>query len=268
MISYAQNGEDVLLNRAFRGRATGFYVDVGANDPVVHSVTKHFYDLGWRGVNVEPHREMFGRLCRDRPGDVSLNLGVSNREGELTYHESRLTGLSTFSSGEAAHLVARGARLIERQVPVTTLARVCEQHVRTTIDFMSIDVEGLEHQVIEGGDWSRWRPRVVLVEATRPETTVPSHEDWEPRLLGADYLFAAFDGLNRYYVRKEDEPLLGFFATPVNVRDGHVPFEVAEVRRPEMEEALGVARRLLQIKRKFPPLYALMRLLGSGQQRS
>ena len=54
----------------------------------------------------------------------------------------------------------------------------------------------------------------------------------------------------------------------MNVRDGYVPFEVAEVRRPEMEEAIGVARRLLKIKRKFPPLYALMRLLAGGQQRS
>src|SRR6185503_14466706 len=114
MVSYAQNGEDVLLNRVFSGCRTGFYVDVGANDPIVHSVTKHFYQLGWRGINVEPHPEKYGRLCRDRPEDVSLNVGLCDREGVLTYHECRPTGLSTFSAKEAARLSERGAKILER----------------------------------------------------------------------------------------------------------------------------------------------------------
>ncbi len=84
-----------------------------------------------------------------------------------------------------------------------TLAQVCERHVPAgrEIEFLKIDVEGHEHAVIEGADWSRWRPRIVLCEAN-------GVEEWEPILLAADYIFALFDGVNRFYVRKEDEALL------------------------------------------------------------
>ncbi|MDQ4068315.1 MAG: FkbM family methyltransferase, partial [Actinomycetota bacterium] len=96
-----------------------------------------------------------------------------------------------------------------------------------TIDFMSIDVEGHERQVLEGGDWKTWRPRVVVVEATEPNTPIPSHQQWEHVLVDAEYLFATFDGLNRYYVRAEDEHLAAALATPVNVFDDYIPYKYA-----------------------------------------
>jgi hypothetical protein len=108
---------------------------------------------------------------------------------------------------------------------VTTLAKICEQYVRAEIDFVSIDVEGYEREVIEGGDWKRWRPCILVIEATKPGTTIPSHDDWEPLLLAADYLFATFDGLNRYYVRAEDQHLLSALRVPVNVFDSYIPYE-------------------------------------------
>jgi hypothetical protein len=94
----------------------------------------------------------------------------------------------------------------EQIVPVTTLARVCEDHITGEIDFLKVDVEGHEREVLEGADWSRWRPRVVVVEAVRP-TLEPSHQAWESILLRARYEFVAFDGVNRYYARRE-EPVL------------------------------------------------------------
>ncbi len=105
-----------------------------------------------------------------------------------------------------------------------TLAQVCEDHVEGEIDFLSVDVEGHEGQVLLGADWKRWRPRVVLVEATEPLTTVSSHEAWEPTLLDADYLFATFDGLNRWYVRIEDAKLLEALRTPANILDDYIPY--------------------------------------------
>ena len=227
MTSYAQNREDVLLDRLFPRGLKGFYVDVGANDPVVHSVTKHFYDLGWRGVNIEPSFAGFQRLQEARPRDVNLNLGLSDREDTLTFYEfpPGLSGVSTFSAEQAAWHLEQGHAAQERVVPVTTLAKICADHVDGEIDFLSIDVEGYEREVIEGGDWSRWRPRVVVVEATQPMTTNPTHQQWEHILLSADYAFANFDGLNRYYVRREDAHLADGLATPANVSDHFVPFE-------------------------------------------
>ena len=81
MILYVQNQEDVLLNRVFQGLSDGFYIDVGANDPVVDSVTKLFYDRGWTGINVEPDENCWRRLDSSRPRDRNLNLGLSDRPG-------------------------------------------------------------------------------------------------------------------------------------------------------------------------------------------
>jgi len=219
MISYAQNQEDVLLRRAFPDGDDGFYIDVGANEPVTDSVTKHFYDRGWRGINIEPGRDPFDRLCADRTNDINLNVGVSNCEKTLELLECPSNHrMSTFSADVADELSQQGLEMIKRTVPVMTLARVCEVYVDRPIDFLKIDVEGHEREVIEGADWRRWRPRVILVEATWPER-------WEHLILAADYLFAIFDGLNRYYVRTEDRQLLSALSTPVNPRDDFVPFQ-------------------------------------------
>ena len=224
MVSYAQNGEDVLLARLFPKGLKGFYIDVGAHHPVMGSVTKHFYDQGWHGINVEPAREPFAEVAAARPRDVNLSVGLSDKPGSLTFFEAPGTGCSTFSPAAADHAREAGIPYAEREVEVLTLAQVCEDHVEGEIDFLSIDVEGHEANVLLGADWKRWRPRVVLVEATEPLTTVASHEGWEPTLLDADYLFAAFDGLNRWYVRMEDAHLLEPLRTPVNILDDYVPY--------------------------------------------
>jgi FkbM family methyltransferase len=234
MISYAQNREDVLLDRLFPRGLPGFYIDVGANEPVTASVTKHFYDLGWHGINIEPALGPFERLCAARPRDVNLNIAASDAEGELTFFDLP-EGYSTFSETNALRHRAAGMPGTERMVPTQTLARICEHHVPGTVDFLSIDVEGHEREVLLGADWDRWRPRVVVVEATEPATSealndtprtmVPTHDLWESILLEANYVFAAYDGLNRFYLRSEDSGLAAALAVPANVADGYVPYE-------------------------------------------
>lgn len=258
MISYAQNREDVLLDRLFPGPSPGFYVDVGANDPVRNSVTKHFYDRGWCGLNVEPHPGCFDRLARERPRDVNLHLGLSEREGELTFWEALdESGWSTFSPAQAANLRDAGMRLRERPVRVATLASICARHVGPgrTIDFLKVDAESHEREVLAGADWRRWRPRAVLVEANGAES-------WEPILLAAGYGLAAHDGVNRYYLRDEDRDLLPRLATPANVTDEFVPYEYLReieslrARLAEVGElgptSLAVARRLQRLADRFP----------------
>lgn len=227
MISYAGNREDVLLRRLFPDAPHGFYVDVGAGHPVVGSLTKHFFDRGWRGINIEPAKWLHDRLCEERKGDTNLNVAVAAQAGKMTLYECppEYWGLSTLSADEAAKQRQAGIPGEERIVEVTTLAHVFETYVESEIDFLSIDVEGLEKDVIEGGDWERWRPRVVIVEATQPNTTVQTHESWEPLLKEARYVFAYFDGLNRFYIREEDADLTDRFSVPVNLFDGFEPYE-------------------------------------------
>lgn len=245
MISYAYNREDVLLNRLFKDREAGFYIDVGAGKPARGSVTKHFYDRGWRGVNIEPTESLFALLQAARPEDVNLNVALSRKPGSMEFYEfeERHWALSTLDKRQAERHAETGRRYQTHEVRVTTLAEICEEHVAAEIDFMSIDVEGHELGVIQGGDWRRWRPRCVVVEATEPNTQIPSHSEWEPLLLEAGYLFAYFDGLNRFYLRSEDAGLLERFKTPVNVFDDFETFE-ARWQIDEARRELAAAKRL------------------------
>ncbi len=130
--------------------------------------------------------------------------------------------------------------MVERRVPVRTIRSLIDTHAIEPPDFLSIDVEGQEAAVIRGTPLDSWRPRVLVVEATLPLTTTPSHEEWEPILLAQGYLFAAFNGLNRFYLREDLRELLDRFSTPVNVLDEFVPYEVVL----QCERAADLERRL------------------------
>ena len=234
-ISYAQNNEDVMLWRAFRDAGPGFYVDVGAADPDFDSVTRAFYDRGWRGVNIEPVPAMARRIADARPRDVTLPVAAGARDGTIILHVVPGTGLSTTDIADAARLEREGWAPLPETVPVRRLSAIMDAHAPETIHFLKIDVEGAERAVLEGCDFTRHRPRVVLVEATLPNTTEPTHQSWEPLLIAAGYHFAWFDGLNRFYIADEwVSALSSCFAVPVNVFDGVV--SVAECHRAAQTE--------------------------------
>jgi FkbM family methyltransferase len=246
MISYACNHEDVLLSRFFAGQTTGTYIDVGGYHPRFGSVTWHFYQQGWSGVNVEPIPELFPAFRSERSRDINLNVGLSDRAGDQRFYQVvGEEGLSTFVAEQADEYRGQGRTVTERVLPVLTLADLCARHVKGTIDFISIDVEGHERAVLSGGDWQRWRPRVVVIEATRPWSTEPTHHLWEDLLLEAGYCFGAFDGCNRYYVREEDGALLPRLAVPVNIFDAYEPFEYVS-RIAELKAALAYAQAQLR----------------------
>ena len=234
MISYAQNFEDVILARAFADQREGFYVDVGAMDPAVGSVTKHFYDRGWRGVNIEPVARFHRALLEARTRDANLCVALGRARDKLTFFDFETAGVSTLSPAFADHFIQLNHQCTRRSVDVVPLREVCEEHCRGPIDFMKIDVEGWERPVLEGGDWSRFRPRVLLIEATKPNSHEPLWHDWEPFVLEQGYLFAYFDGLNRFYVAREADRLLPHFQLPPNVLDH---FETSEVARLKEEVA-------------------------------
>ena len=259
MVSYAQDAEDVMLQRAFPRDYRGFYIDAGASDPVQFSVTKHFYDRGWRGINIEPVPSVWGRLRDQRPRDVNLNAGLSDREGRFTFYEVAETTWSTFSAEAVEAFRGRGLEVRPHEMPVTTLARVCEQHADAPID-----VEGHELEVISGGDWVRWRPRVVLVENNGAER-------WEPLLLGHGYHHAVTTEINRYYIRDEDRSLLPQFRAPLGPQDSFILAREMDDQSAVWGEAvapnaLRTALRLHRLAARHPRLAAvgkaLMRLAG------
>lgn len=208
-VSYAQNFEDVVLWRAFADHKDGTYVDVGAADPILDSVTKAFYERGWRGVNVEPAPHYADQLDSLRPRDVNIRVCAGAADGEVTFHLAEGTGLSSMSGEAASALVALGYSMRDVAVPVKRLDEIMSDAELPTrdIQFLKIDVEGAELEVLNGIDFSVWRPWVVVVEATRPNSIQKTHDQWEHVLLAAGYDHVLFDGLNRFYVAKEHPEL-------------------------------------------------------------
>ena len=226
MWSYAQNFEDVILERLFKEVEQGFYVDIGAWDPSHLSVTAHFYKKGWNGINVEPIAERLECFQKYRSRDINISAAIATEEGfvNLCVCEKE-EYLSTTNAQHAATLKERDVST--RLVRSRTLNSILEENAPEQISFLKIDVEGSEADVLASIDLSRWRPRVILLEATlpcgRPDWDHPENhgvwDKWEPDLLKAGYTFAHFDGLNRFYVRNEDQKLIPRFHLPPGVFD-------------------------------------------------
>ena len=221
VISYAQNFEDVMLWRALQHVGTGYYVDIGANDPVVDSVTRWFYEQGWSGINIEPVTHWFNKLSQDRPRDTNLQLAVSCQPGPLTLYDIPDTGLATLDASIAGTHRQSGCTVQELSVPVQTLDAVLSQHASgRDIHFLKIDVEGAEHDVLQSASLQSIRPWIILVEATAPRSPVTNHHLWESLLTLRGYQFAYFDGLNRFYVADEHSALMAALQVPPNTFDG------------------------------------------------
>ena len=212
---YSQFYEDYILGYVFKDQKSGFYVDVGANDPDQSSVTKYFYLAGWRGINIEPIPELVEKLNKSRPEDTNLGVAISDRPGALTFYKGlhEASGLSTLSAKIAASHRVKGFEFAKIKIPVTTLNTVLDEHAkdRPEITFINVDVEGFEKQVFSSVDFKRYHPRVIMAESTAPLTEVATHHLWESILIDNGYIFAMDDGLNRYYVHSSQERLLPKF---------------------------------------------------------
>lgn len=240
MISYAQNFEDVMLMRALRHIEAGFYIDVGANHPTENSVTKVFFDNGWRGVNVEPTPGPFALLAAERPRDVNLACALGATAGTIRIWEPDVQGWATGRTEIAAALAIQGHTGIHHVVPLRTLAEIWDQYAPRDVHFLKIDVEGLEKDVLSGGDFARHRPWVTVVEANYPNSRRETHDEWEAILLSADYRFVYADGLNRFYVAAEHAELVDAFRYPPNVFDAFKPYAQLQVEFAATQNAAAL----------------------------
>jgi len=212
LISYAPNFEDVILMRAFRHVVDGFYIDVGASDPDLHSVTKAFYERGWRGINVEPLASNYEKLYTARPRDFNI-LAVAASE-------------SCPQSGPRQ----------DNAVGCRTLADISKEHAPDVIHFLRISVDGAEADVIGSADFVKFRPLVVLVRAKQQVSQEPNFARWEPLLTSARYRHVHFDGLNRFYLAEEaDVSLADALRTPPNMFDEFVTIREHELRARNAE---------------------------------
>ncbi|MFC1582186.1 FkbM family methyltransferase [Planctomycetota bacterium] len=170
--AYSQEGEDLILKRvlASKGRR-GFFVDIGAHHPQRFSNTYIFYKKGWRGINVDAmpgSMEAFNEL---RPEDTNLEMGVSKQQAELTFYIFNDPALNGFSEVQARKIHDDPGNKFEivREAKVSTmpLADLLDKHLPegTAIDFMNVDVEGLDMEVLQSNNWDKYKPGIVAVES-------------------------------------------------------------------------------------------------------
>jgi FkbM family methyltransferase len=220
-ISYAQNFEDVMLWRALKHVPAGRYIDIGAQDPIVDSVSKAFYEHGWRGIHVEPVPRYAEMLRLDRPDETVLQLALSDKAGLLELNVFEDTGLST-AVKEFADSHRSRPELLHRAVhtPMLPMSAAFASLSGQAVHWLKIDVEGMEETVLRGWDSQALRPWIIVIEATVPMSTELRYQGAEEILLAADYGFVYFDGLNRFYVAAEHPELKAAFSSPPNVFDG------------------------------------------------
>lgn len=171
--SFSQYGEDLIID-AILGKERPFYVDIGANHPTHLSNTYLFYRRGAHGINIEPDPSAFPTLAARRPLDINLQVGCGQREKMVPFYRMSASTLSTFNLANAEEQARSGYRIVETvPVPIRPLAMILAEHRPDgNVDFMSIDVEGYEKEILDSNDWTRFRPLVLAIEINRNERQI------------------------------------------------------------------------------------------------
>ena len=164
--SHSQHREDIIVDKLTGNKKTGFYVDIGANNPFGFNNTKRFYDKGWSGINIEPNTRGFNLFLKERKRDINLNIGISKKEGSLNFYQMEPDLLSTFSKEDAIHNQKNGYALIkEKKVKTTPLEKVLDKYApKKEIDFFSVDTEGYDLEVLKSNNWKKYKPKIIIVE--------------------------------------------------------------------------------------------------------
>jgi len=164
--SFAQLGEDLILDHFVQYKKDGFYVDIGAYHPMDISNTHIFYKRGWSGIQVEPNSSRCNLFKRYRPQSLTLNIGIGPEQSTGTFYLFEEESLSTFSAESAELNITLGNTFLEkREVSLLPLHMVFETYAKDKIiDIMSIDTEGYDMEVLKTNDWERFRPRFIVIE--------------------------------------------------------------------------------------------------------
>lgn len=192
--SYSQEGEDLILRRIFDGKQRGFYVDVGAHHPQRYSNTYYFYLRGWRGINIDAMPGSMSLFNALRPQDINVEAAIAKERKELVYYMFDEPALNTFDEELARDRDKTAYSIIGRKVILTkTLADVLDEYLppKQGIEFLSVDVEGFDMEVLESNNWDRYRPACILVECTSHDLEENEKNEVYSYLKKKDYLLLA-----------------------------------------------------------------------------
>ncbi len=207
LISYSQEGEDMILRRIFEGQKTGFYVDVGAHHPIRFSNTYFFYKMGWQGINIDAMPNSMLKFNELRPRDVNIEKPISSKKEVLTYYafnEPALNGFSREISEERNGL--RNYHIIfTKDIETSTLEEILDKNLpeNKLIDFLSIDVEGYDFMVLQSNNFKKYKPKVILIEMLRSNLENIKQDNIAILLKEKGYLVYAKAVNTVIYIEKE-----------------------------------------------------------------
>lgn len=192
--SYAQEGEDMVLQRKFHGQQSGFYIDIGAHHPHRFSNTHLFYKKGWSGINIDAMPSSMDLFNKYRKRDINLELAISDVSQTLTYYAFVEPAINGFDPVLSQQRVKAGEKLLfTKEIKTLTLQEIFEKYLPTqqAIDFMSVDVEGIDLQILKSNNWTKYRPKVVLAECLSKNVLEVMQEDVYKYMIEQDYSFIA-----------------------------------------------------------------------------
>ena len=231
-------------------------MDVGAAHPILDNVTYALYKAGWRGINVEPMKREADLLREVRPRDTTCEVAAGESSGRVTLYEAPIENRgATTGDKELVDLYrSTGQSFASFEVEVMRLDKILEDNQIQTVHVLKIDVEGSEKSVIQGASIEKYRPWVLVIEATRPNSTVDVSAEWEQLVLRAGYVQALFDGLNKFYVRDDMPDLVAIMSVPANVFDGWKSFEIDDLTRvidDLSQQAVELHEKISQMSETF-----------------
>lgn len=192
--SYSQYGEDLVIERELWGINEGRYIDVGAYDPKYLSNTYRLYRLGWRGVLVEPNLKRIEKLINNRKGDTVIAAGIGERSGTKLLYTFAEDALNTFDITEAIKNLSRCRYTGQFPVPITTLEGIQNRYGEA--DFLSIDTEGYDLEVLKGNDWAKYQPALICIEDNKDGGAIYKY------LTAKGYHKRYSNGTNSLYARE------------------------------------------------------------------
>jgi FkbM family methyltransferase len=200
--SYAQQGEDVIVEGTLKAVENGTYVDVGAYHPTLYSNTYTFYKKGWSGVVIDPNVDMKPLYSLLRPRDVFVNVAVGAESGSRPYYMFADGAYNSFDESRARGWEgSRGLKIKEvRQISFKPLSQILKEQTVTRIDFLNVDVEGLDLEVLKTHDWNII-PRVIAVEDETFNPDDPHSNAIYNYLHEKGYVMSGLAGLSMIFTR-------------------------------------------------------------------
>lgn len=211
--SFSQTGEDVIILSLVKalGLKNFSWIDIGAHHPMYFSNTALFYRKGYRGINVEADPKLINEFYRKRPKDVNLNVLVNDKPGTIPFYIMDVPTLNTLSEEKAHEMELMGHKIIEKkELKAMTISEIIDKYNNGVFpDFLTLDVEGCDLEILKTIDWTKTTPKIICVESvpysidTQDNFEYMRNNEMTKFILDKGYYIAAYTSINTIFMKKE-----------------------------------------------------------------